>query len=120
MNINKLEALALSYLPMVQHRSKRHVSIIVHKNRPVSVGVNKTKTHPQAHTYQYRFDEVHSELDAWLKVKNKSKNYKLINFRFGHQNEWRMARPCTLCMPWCKQIFKEIYYTTHKGLIREV
>lgn len=120
MNIDKLEEAAIGYLPDVADRKKKHVSVIVCKNTIVSVGTNKMKTHPLAQNYQYRFDEVHSELDAWIRVTNKSKQFKLFNFRFGHNNEWRMARPCKLCMPWCKQIFKEIYYTTCHGLVREV
>lgn len=119
MNIEKLEEVALHYCPT--DRKKKHVSIVVCKNRIVGIGSNKMRTHPLAHNYKYRFDEVHSELDAWLRVDyNPRKTYKLYNFRFGYNNEWRMARPCKLCMPWCKQIFKEIYYTTRYGLIREV
>lgn len=120
MNIESLEALALKNLPLLDGKRFKHVSLILHKSTPISIGVNKRKTHPLAAAYKYRFHEVHSELDAWIKVKDRCKDYTLVNFRFGHLNEWRMARPCALCMPWCKELFKEIYYTTRHGMVREV
>jgi len=120
MNIDALENLALKQLPLLKGRKFKHVSIILYKSRPVAVGINKRKTHPLAASYKYRFDEVHSELDAWIKVKDKCKKYTLVNFRFGYLNQWRMSRPCCLCMNWCKEIFNEIYYTTRHGMVREV
>ena len=121
MNVEKLSDLALAYLPLIDDKRKcKHVSIITYKNNFVTAGVNQMKTHPLAREYKYRFDEVHSELDAWLKIRDKNKPYSLVNFRFGHNDEMRMARPCKLCMPWCKQIFKSIYYSTKHGIVREV
>lgn len=120
MNIDKIEKMALLYLPLLENRKKKHVSVVLCKGVPISVGVNRNKTHPTAAKYRYPFDEVHSELDAWLKVKDKSKEYSLLNFRFGCNNEWRMARPCSLCFPWCRSVFNEVFYTTRNGLVREV
>ena len=43
-------------------RSKKHCSLIIHKNKIVSVGINGIgKTHPKAKQIGYRYDEVHSE-----------------------------------------------------------
>ena len=120
MNIDALESLAIDNLPVLDGRRFKHVSIILNRSTPIAIGANKRKTHPLALTYKYRFNEIHSELDAWLKVNDRRKKFTLVNFRFGHMNQWRMARPCTLCMPWCKELFKEIYYTTRHGLVREV
>lgn len=121
MNIEKIEEMALTYLPQLCSRKrKKHVSVVLYKDIPVSFGINRNKTHPIAAKYKYPFDEVHSELDAWLKVKDKSKEYSLLNFRFGSNDEWRMARPCSLCSPWCREIFNEVFYTTRNGLVREV
>ena len=48
-------------------RQKKHVSFIVRKGVVESVGGNQYKTQPLAKKYGYRYDEVHSELDALLK-----------------------------------------------------
>lgn len=91
--------------------------MIIHKNNIVAVGINQFKTHPKAKEIGYRYDEVHSELDALLRCKQK-KNLTLLNIRFNRFGEMRIARPCQLCMPWCKMIFDSIYYTTPNGVVR--
>ena len=103
---------------LVIKRSKKHCSLIIHKNKIVSVGVNGMgKTHPKAKQIGYRYDEVHSELDAVLKCKHK-KNLILLNLRFNRFGEMRIARPCCLCMPWCKMYFDSIYYTMPEGIVK--
>ena len=99
-------------------RSKKHCSLIIHKNRIVSVGVNGMgKTHPKAKKIGYRYDEVHSELDALLRCKER-KNLELVNFRFNRFGDSRLSHPCSLCCPWCKLMFDKIYYTTREGYER--
>jgi|TARA_Y100000389_G_scaffold200989_1_gene242630 hypothetical protein len=99
-------------------RSKKHCSLIIYKNQIVSVGINGIgKTHPEAKRIGYRYDEVHSELDAVLKCKYK-KNLTLLNLRFNRFGEMRIARPCQLCMPWCKMYFDSIYYTMPEGVVK--
>ena len=99
-------------------RPKKHVSIIIRKNEIMSIGTNKFKTHPMAKKYGYRFDEVHSELDALLKYKGPKDNLKLFNFRFNSFGKTRMSKPCFLCNSWCSVIFDEIYYTTSTNIER--
>jgi hypothetical protein len=98
-------------------RSKRHCSLVVCKNEIVSVGTNQFKTHPRAKAIGYRYDEMHSELDALLKSPER-KNLYLYNFRFNRFGEMRIARPCDLCMPWCLAVFDRVYYTTPEGIER--
>ena len=98
-------------------RSKRHCSLVVCKNEIVSVGTNQFKTHPRAKAIGYRYDEMHSELDALLKSPER-KNLYLYNFRFNRFGEMRIARPCDLCMPWCLAVFGRVYYTTPEGIER--
>jgi hypothetical protein len=101
-------------------RQKKHVSLILHKNKIVSVGTNSFKTHPKAKEIGYHFEEMHSELEAYQRVpfKIKKKKLTLVNVRFNRFGEMRMSRPCELCSPWCREIFNEIYYTTDEGLVR--
>ena len=99
-------------------RQKKHVSLVVRKGIVESVGVNQFKTHPMAKKYGYRYDEVHSELDALLKYKGSKDGLTLVNFRFNSDGEMRMSKPCCLCLPWCSAVFKEIYYTTNDGIVQ--
>jgi len=98
-------------------RSKRHCSLVVCKNEIVSIGTNQFKTHPKAKEIGYRYDEMHSELDALLRCPEK-KNLYLYNFRFNRFGEMRIARPCNLCMPWCLAVFDRVYFTTPEGIER--
>jgi len=92
----------------------KHVSIITHKGRVVAIGTNKLKTHPKAKERNYRFDNLHSELDAYMRVPYslRGKKLKLNNFRFNGQGDVKNSKPCTLCMPWCETVFSSIEYTT--------
>jgi len=100
-------------------RIKKHVSLIVRKNKVMAVGTNAFKGHPLARKIGYRFGEQHSELNALLKCAEKDK-LMLINVRFNKDQAMRMARPCALCLPWCANIFDEIYYTCPDGHVRQL
>jgi hypothetical protein len=43
-------------------RQKKHVSLVIVKNRIISIGRNYFKTHPKAHKLGYLYNEMHSEL----------------------------------------------------------
>jgi len=100
------------------NRSQKHVSIILDKKgKIVSIGTNTRKTHPKAQEHGYRFCELHSELDCYLRVPDSRRSEKLtlVNFRFNRFGDMRMSRPCSKCMPWCKAVFERIIYTTDYG-----
>ena len=99
-------------------RPKKHVSIIVRKNEIVSTGTNTFRTHPKAKELGYRFDEVHSELDALLRYKGPKDGLKLFNFRFNRFGDMRMSRPCKKCLPWCDALFDDIWFTTNDGIYK--
>ena len=101
-------------------RQKKHVSLIFHKKRLISIGRNSFKTHPQAKKIGYAYEEMHSELDAYRKVPHNDRNLKLtlVNVRFNRFGELRMSKPCELCTPWCVEVFDNIYYTDNEGLKR--
>jgi len=101
-------------------RQKKHVSLVLVKNKIVATGSNYFKTHPMAKEIGYPFDEMHSELDAFRKVPKhlRDENLILMNFRFNQFGQMRMARPCKLCLGWCKEVFHTIYYSTNEGMQR--
>ena len=114
MNPNKLNKLIDSALPIALEipRKKRHVSLILCKGTVVSYGTNVYKTHPIAAKIGYRFQEMHSELDALTRHRGPKDNLMLVNFRFNRFGDMRMSKPCCLCLPWCEAVFDKIYYST--------
>lgn len=101
-------------------RQKKHVSLVYHKNRIVSIGRNYFKTHPKAKELGYLYNEMHSELDAYRKVPKhfRGKKLTLINVRMNAQGNLRMSRPCSVCTNWCIEVFDKIYYTDNEGFKR--
>ena len=98
-------------------RPKKHISIILHKGRIEAIGSNVLKTHPEAVKHGYLFGEMHSELDAFLKLGERKRGLTLFNIRFNRFGQMRMSRPCFRCMPWCVGCFDEIWYTTDEGVM---
>jgi len=77
------------------------------------------KSHPDAISKGYRFDEPHSELRAYQKVPYdlRSRNLTLVNFRFNKRGELRLSKPCAKCQLWCVSLFRNIYWSTDDGKI---
>jgi len=117
MKIEKYTEAAMEVALEIERR-KKHVSLVVRNGVVESVGVNQFKTHPLAKKYGYRYDEVHSELDALIRYRGPKDGLTLLNFRFNRFGEMRMSKPCKLCMPWCDVVFDEIFYTTTEGIRR--
>ena len=101
-------------------RQKKHVSFVFYKNRVVARGRNFFKTHPKAKEIGYPFDEMHSELDAMRKIPEEliGKKLTLMNVRYNRFGQLRMSKPCCLCLPWCNEMFSEIYYSTDEGIVK--
>jgi len=121
-NHEKLLVKALEAAQEIEEsRNHKHVSIVIRKKHVISIGTNKRHTHPLSVIYGYRNDEVHSELDAIRKIPSKYRNdLILVNYRFGPNGNLKLARPCNLCMPWCRSVFDKIYYSTTQGMVRDV
>ena len=98
-------------------RDKAHVSLIVRKNQLLAVGTNNWKTHPKTMQMGYMYPYMHSELDAFRKIKIPTDRLVLYNFRFSKTGKLGMARPCKFCMPWCHQIFDKIVFSNEDGNI---
>ena len=121
-----IDTVVQNYLPiakplsMAMERQKKHISLIIHKRKIISVGQNVFKTHPDAVRLGYKFAEMHAELDAYRKIPKSLRGEKLIllNFRFNRFGSFRNSKPCCVCEKWCSEIFHKIYYTTDDGIIR--
>lgn len=120
MNIEKYSKLAWEATKHLQPvRNHCHASIILRDDKLVSLGLNRRKTHPLANVYGYRNNELHSELDALIRVpRHQRDGLVLLNFRFSPKGDLRMSRPCPLCLPWCKATFVEIHYSIPDGMVQ--
>ena len=119
MNAKRIQRLLRIAYPLCLDipRPKKHISIILRKGSVLSIGSNAIKTHPMAVQHGYLFGEMHSELDAFLKLGDDKRGLVLFNIRFNRFGQMRMARPCIRCMPWCVGCFDEIWYTTDEGVM---
>ena len=99
-------------------RDKVHISFIVRKNELLSIGTNEWKTHPKALEMGYGYPRVHSELNAYTKLKNKDADkLVLMNYRFSPLGKLGMAKPCKYCLPWCLELFTRIIYSDEYGIM---
>lgn len=96
----------------------RHISIILSGKSIVAIGQNGNKTHTIAHDLGYKSDIVHSEVDAFSKIRYRSGSFTLLNFRFNRLGELRLSLPCKFCLPWCIEFFEEIWYSDKEGMIK--
>lgn len=100
-------------------RNFKHISFVTNaQGHILSVGTNRSKTHPIMVKLGYPNVELHSEVDAYSKLSfnDKKKSLFLFNFRLNKHNVLRISKPCKYCLPWCIEAFKEIYYTTNDGI----
>lgn len=97
-------------------KKSNHVSIVISGKSIIAIGQNGHKTHTLAYEKNYAGLIVHSELDAFSKIRHKSGSFILLNFRFNKQGQTRNAKPCKFCMPWCVEFFDQIWYSTDDGM----
>lgn len=99
-------------------KKSNHVSIVISGKSIIAIGQNGHKTHTLAREKNYAGLIVHSELDAFSKIRYKNGAFTLLNFRFNKKGELANSKPCKFCMPWCVEFFEEIWYSTDNGMIK--
>ena len=108
----------------------RHGAVVVLKNRVVSFGQNKKKTHPFQATYSKKPEalSLHAENDA---IKNALKQLSVDDIRkatlyvararrdgVGGSFRYGIAKPCSGCMGAIGTFeIKKVVYTTNEGTI---
>jgi hypothetical protein len=107
-------------ISLTVQRDRVHVSLVIRKNKLISVGTNNWKTHPKTVELGYMLPYLHSELDAVRKINTSIDKLTLINYRFSKTGHVGMSRPCKYCMPWCVNMFDNIYYTNEEGILVEL
>lgn len=113
--LNRCISLArnLFYVP---NSSKKHFTFIVAKNKIISIGWNDGwKTHPIAARYGHRYNGIHSELMAILKVRDSLDNlsqYDMINVRLKQDKSVGNSKPCVCCQKMLKDFgLTNVFYT---------
>lgn len=107
-------------------------AVIILKNKIISKGYNKPKSHPLQKYYNNQFKEyvhqnsthgIHAELEAINKLKYSNydlKKAEIIIYRLGSDGEPSMARPCAGCMEAIKLAgIPVVHYTTPEGIATE-
>lgn len=105
-------------------------SVVVYKNKVVSVGWNTTKGSPIQREYnKYRFGKddkdkgcLHSEMMAMNNIPSniEPKHLSIYVYREGSGGELRMSRLCPACMQRAIDLgIRDIYYTTERGYCHE-
>jgi cytidine deaminase len=97
-----------SLLPM------RMGAVVSHRNRPISFGFNKGKTHPRSKTV-YR--TIHAELDAVLGApRSELQRASITVVRVSKAGVFGMSRPCGGCIEMLKELqFATMYYHDRSG-----
>jgi tRNA(Arg) A34 adenosine deaminase TadA len=93
--------------------------IIVDKNKVITVGFNKVKTHPKSTA---RFAMLHAEISAVLGMASEElKGCTAYVYREDRQGNTAMSRPCPACYEALKIVgIKRICYTTNEGFKEEL
>jgi len=85
-------------------RHSRHAACIVHKDRVLSVGTAKYKSHPIMQRYQSVPEQIylHAEVDAILRAANRFgteilKNSSLHVLRLTKGGAVSLSKPCVVC-----------------------
>ena len=112
------------------NKKARLGSIIVYKNKIISVGWNlENKTNPLQEEYnrlrEYDTDvkstksSLHAEIAAMIKIKDMNIDFNRIHlfvYRIKKDGSTGYARPCPACMGFAKNLgIKHIYYSTENG-----
>jgi len=100
------------------HKQHHLGCVITKKNKIISMGWNKTKTHPKSTA---RFHMLHAEIDALLGLSlQDTRGCTAYIYRENKAGKLAMARPCDGCELALKQAgIKKIIYTYDNGILQE-
>lgn len=109
------------------YKHTKTVSFLIYRGKVVNFGINSDKTSPMQNKYRLRtelklienfIDKEHSEVNC-LRKTDESINFEkceLVIISKKHDGEFRLARPCPVCMSAIKDFgISKIYYTNRNG-----
>lgn len=101
------------------HPSSRHGAVIVRKNRILSVGFNRLKTHSRSN---HPFKTIHAEFSAILSsgLENLS-GCELYIVRKRTNGVLANSKPCTFCEKMLRLLQVDtVYYSTESNFVKEI
>ncbi len=96
-----------------------HVAIILRKGIPVSIGINREKTHPVIRRFAYgKRKSLHAELDACIKygMKEDYSDCTMVVMRFRDNGSLASSKPCAGCRELISSVgLSKVYFTNDIG-----
>lgn len=110
-DLPSLFRLAKNVSKLSQHPRHKLGAVIVVNGKPVSVGYNHYKSHPEA-----RYSGIHAEIHAIKTTgKNKIKGSSIFVYRKTKDGKLAIAKPCEDCMKNLADFgIKWVFYTTNE------
>lgn len=109
------------------YKHTKTVSFLIYRGKVVNFGINSDKTSPMQNKYRLRtelkyienfIDKEHSEVNCLRKV-DENINFdkcELVIISKKRDGDFRLARPCEVCMSAIKDFgISKIYYTNKNG-----
>ena len=117
--VNKLKLLSMDN-PVNLRCS--HVAALYHKKRLISVGVNKTKTHPLSFKLsglQHK-KYLHAEVDCLIGVDGNLSKHTLYVVRADRNGELAQSKPCEHCQTYIKELgVGRVVHTIPRGIVED-
>jgi len=130
LKFKRVEEIAMSLIDPDKYKRCHHFSFIIHKKKIVSIGMNKSKTHPtnlknrkiSKRTGEDISEQKHtcSEFSAIQKLKKltniQTEKCVLINLRYDRNYKVAVAKPCMSCENLLKFFsFKKVFWSTNEN-----
>ena len=125
--LNKLTRLYDYIYTVKPYKHTKTVSFLIYKGKVVNFGINSDKTSPLQNKYRLKtdlkyienfVDKEHSEVNCLRKADNDINFSKceIVIISKKRDGEFRLARPCAVCMAAIKDYgISKIYYTNRNG-----
>ena len=110
------------------YKRVKTVSFLVYKGKVISFGINSDKTSPLQNFYRIKtslksienfVDKEHSEINCLRRIDGTITNWdkiELVSISKKKDGEFRLARPCPVCMSAIKDYgIRKVYYTNNIG-----
>lgn len=96
---------------------QNHIAIITRRNKTISIGYNKSRTHPMTQKYSYSpRNHICAELDAVLSapIDTDFSKCNITVIRIRSNGTLALSKPCKGCSHMLTQLgFKNIYYSNN-------
>ncbi len=117
---DKLIQLAHEKVKECVKQKSMHVSVIVRRNRILSIGLNSMhRSHPLAYKFNYHSARIHSEIASLIHFRYDSEYLRkcsMWNIRIDKWNQVKLSKPCSQCIIVLNLYgLKEVFYTGDQG-----